>query len=501
MPKVPQDPRTDVVRGILARLGKFAGLSADRLRHTEIDVGALLDLPVVARHAERTGVPREDAILPVLREQARQLPPAELLIVDAILALGLLRDSTTTEIDPEKLYAVVLGARRAYLAEHWTTLHAAIGAAPAIEAPTVKRLRTHSEHAALTALAAALSAEPRTAAQPPVRPTPSSASRGETVTVVGDAVIDHIYRVDTFPADQSPVAASFVGAPGGKGLNRAVAAAVLGLDVRLIAAIGRDADGVRVLDLLTDIGVRTDLIRIRPEAPTLVTAVIMNPGGEVRLIGCHDPRVQLNEEDLRSPDIHAALADSAVVVLTFERSSIVEQVLALIRELPERPRVIVCPTPSMAVPQGLYMYLDVVDYLVGSTVELDALLPEVHTASPADTAIRLRGLGVSTVCAVDGFRCTVYSDDIDIVIDHFPRVLKASAGAAAAFAGALAYRVVTTEGTLTAADFEFATAAMVPTQKLVAFSDSLPRRAEIERIVALHAPEGGDTRNIAATGR
>ncbi|MDO3646364.1 PfkB family carbohydrate kinase [Nocardia mangyaensis] len=496
---VPQDPRTDVVRGILARLGKFAGLSADRLRHTEIDVESLLDLPVVARHAERSGVPREDAILPVLRDQARQLPPAELLIVDAILALGLLRDSTTTDIDPERLYAVVLGARREYLAEHWTALHAAIGAEPAIEAPTVKRLRTYSEHAALTALAAALSAEPRTPTHPPVPP--SAASRGATVTVVGDAVIDHIYRVDTFPADQSPVAASFVGAPGGKGLNRAVAAAVLGLDVHLIAAIGRDADGARVLDLLTDSGVRTDLVRIRPDAPTLVTAVIMNPGGEVRLIGCHDPRVQLSEEDLRSPDIHAALADSAVVVLTFERSSIVEQVLALIRELPERPRVIVCPTPSMAVPQGLYLYLDVVDYLVGTTVELDALLPEVHTASSADTAIRLRGLGVSTVCAVDGFRCTVYSDDVDIVIDHFPRVLKASAGAAAAFAGALAYRVITTDGALTAADFEFATAAMVPTQKLVAFSDSLPRRAEIERIVALHAPEGGDTRNIGATGR
>ncbi|MFF2083468.1 carbohydrate kinase family protein [Nocardia sp. NPDC058176] len=497
---VPQDPRTDVVRGILARLGKFAGLSADRLRHTEIDVDSLLDLPVIARYAERTGVPREDAILPVLRDQARQLPPAELLIVDAILALGLLRDGTATEIDPDQLYAAVLGARRDYLAQHWAALHAEIGAVPEIEAPTVKRLRTYSEHAALTALAAALSADPRGGAHPPVPPAPPSSPRGGTVTVVGDAVIDHIYEVESFPADQSPVEASFVGAPGGKGLNRAVAAAVLGLDVRLISAIGKDADGARVLKVLSDSGVRTDLVRVVPDAPTLVTAVIRNRSGEVRLIGCHDPRVQLREDDLRRPDIRAALASAAVVILTFERSSIVEQVLALIRELPDRPRVIVCPTPSMAVPQGLYRYLDVIDYLIGSTVELDALLPEVDTDSPADTALRLRGLGVSTVCAVDGFQCTAYSDDGGIVIDRFPQVLKASAGAAAAFAGALAFRVVQAEGPLTAADFEFATAAMVPTQKLVAFSDSLPPRAEIERIVALHAPEDGDTRNITATG-
>ncbi|MFD5176399.1 PfkB family carbohydrate kinase [Nocardia sp. NPDC058379] len=497
---LPHDARTDLVRGILARLGKFSGLSAERLRHTEIGAAPILELPVVTGYAQREGVSREEAVLPVLRETTRQLPPADRLIADATLALGLLREPPNGDIDPDQLYAANLGARREYLAQQWIPLHTALGVTDTPAAPTVKRLRTTAERAALTALAGLLTAGPVTAAGPPPGTTSTSSPTGRSVTVIGDAVIDHLYRVDTFPAKQSPVDGTFAGLPGGKGLNRAVAAALLGLDVRLVAAVGDDANGRRILDLLADYEVSRDLVKVVPAASTLVTAVVMNHSGEVRLIACRDARVQLLDDDINRPEVRAALAGSAVVVLTFEQPApIIEQVLAYIRELPERPQVIVCAAPSIAVPQGLYMYLDVVDYLVGSTVELDALLPEVDTDSAADTARRLRGLGVSAVCAVDGFGCTVYSDDDDIVVDHFPQVLKAAVGAAAAFAAALAYRVVQSEDALTAADFVWATAAMIPTQKLGAVSAVFPDVTEVDRIMHLYARGGATTRNTGVT--
>lgn len=499
MPMLPQDARTDLVRGILARLGKFSGLSAERLRHTEIGAAPILDLPVVTGYAQREGVSREEAVLPVLRETTRQLPPAERLIADATLSLGLLREPPNGDIDPDQLYAANLGARREYLAQRWTALHTAIGATTSPAAPTVKRLRTTAERAALTALAGLLTADPATAAAAPSRVPPTSLPTGRTVTVLGDAVIDHLYRVDTFPARQAPVDGTFAGLPGGKGLNRAVAAALLGLDVQLIAAVGDDANGARILELLADYDVDRSLVKVVPSAATLVTAVVMNHSGEVRLIACRDSRVQLLDSDIDRPEVRAALAGSAVVVLTFEQPApIIEQVLAFVRDLPERPQVIVCAAPSIAVPQGLYLYLDVVDYLVGSTVELDALLPDVDTDSAADTARRLRGLGVSAVCAVDGFGCTVYSDDDDIVVDHFPQVLKAAVGAAAAFASALAYRVVQSEDALTAADFVWATAAMLPTQKLGAVSAGFPQVAEVDRIMQLYTRDGV-TRNSGVT--
>ncbi|MFD4458783.1 PfkB family carbohydrate kinase [Nocardia sp. NPDC058480] len=476
-----------MLRGTLARLAKFSGLSADRLRHTEIGAAPVLELPVVARRAQRTGVSREDAVLPVLRNAARQLPPSERLIADATLALGLLRDPSITGIDPDQLYTVNLGARRVYLAQHWTELHTAIGVDMVSDAPTVKRLRTSAEHAALAALARLLIAEPTAATYRPLEPQPAPLPPGEVVTVIGAAVIDHLYRVTTFPARNSPVEGTFAGPPGGKGLNRAVAAARLGLDVRLLAAIGSDDNGQRILELLTEHGVDKSLVKEVPSAATLVTAVIMTQSGEVRLIGCRDPHMQLVTEDLDQQTVRAALADSAVVVLTFEQpAAIIEGILAFIRGLTDRPQVILCAAPSLATPQGLYTFLDVVDYLVGSTTELDALLPEVDTDSLADTARRLRGLGVSTVCAVDGFACTVYSDDDDIVVDHFPPILKAAMGAAAAFAAALAYRVVKSEDALTAADFEWCTGAMQPTQKLAAVSTVFPDVSEVDRQVNLH---------------
>lgn len=486
MPMVPQDPRTDVVRAILARLGKFSGVSADRLRHTEIGAAPILELPVVTRYAQHAGIAPEDAVLPVLREAARQLPPSQLLIADATLVLGLLRDPAIAGVDPAALYAVNLGARRIHLAQQWNQLHTALGATTIPDAPTVKRLRSSAEREALTALAALLTTgtapDPATgSAVPP----PLSA---EMVTVVGDAVIDHLYRVDTFPGENSPVGGTFAGAPGGKGLNRAVAAARLGLDVRLLAAIGADDNGQQIRDLLARHRIGEALVKVVPNAATLVTAVIMTPSGEVRLIGCRDPHVQLSTEDLDTESVRATLAASSVVVLTFEQPApILEYLLAQLRALPERPHVIVCATPSLPAPQSLYTYLDVVDHLVGSSTELDALLPEVHTASPADTARRLRGLGVSAVCAVDGFACTVYSEDDDIVVDHFPQVLKAAVGAAAAFAAALAARVVGSGGALTVPDYVWCTAAMLPTQKLGVVSTVFPDVTEVDRVVHVYA--------------
>ncbi|MFE3542660.1 PfkB family carbohydrate kinase [Nocardia sp. NPDC059177] len=491
---VPQDPRTDVVRAILARLGKFSGVSADRLRHTEIGAMPILELPVVTRFAQRTGIAREDAVLPVLSEAARQLPPSDRLIVDATLVLGLLREPPHAGIDPAELYAVNLGARREYLAQHWIRLHTAIGADAIPDAPTVKRLRSSAERGALTALAVLLTAGPAPALRPAGESIAAAPLSAEVVTVVGDAVIDHLYRVDAFPAENSPVGGTFTGAPGGKGLNRAVAAARLGLDVRLLAAIGADDNGERILDLLARRRVGESLVKVVPEAATLVTAVVMTPSGEVRLIGCRDPQVQLLVDDLDTASARATLNGSAVVVLTFEQPvAIVERILGMLGELPDRPQVIVCAAPALAAPQELYLHLDVIDYLIGTTGELDALLPEVHTDSPADTARRLRGLGVSTVCAVDGFACTVYSDDDDIVVDHFPQVLKAAVGAAAAFAAALAYRVVKSEAALTVSDFTWCTAAMLPTQKLGAVSTVFPDVAEIDRVVHVYAREAAAT--------
>ncbi|MEU4596118.1 PfkB family carbohydrate kinase [Nocardia sp. NPDC023988] len=491
MSMVPQDARVAAIRSILTRLGKYSGLSAERLRHTEIDAAPLLELLSVRRHARRTEESVEAAILPVVREVAQWLAPTDRLIVDAALCLGLWRDRPGVGVDVERLYADNLGERREALTEQWVALHTLLDVDPIPETPTVKRLRTVVEHAAFTALAGLLAADSGYPMAQPAAPAPTApppAQRG-VVTVFGDAVIDHLYRVDDFPTATSSASGSFTGHPGGKGLNRAVAAARLGIDVHLVCAVGDDEYGRRIREFLETERVHLDLVKVVLFAPSLVTAVVLAPNGESRMIGCRDTRVQLQDEDLHRPELRAALESSDVVILSFEQPpAVIEQVLATVSQLQPKPPVIVCPTPSMQVPQGLYQHFGAVDYLVGTAAELAALLPDVPAESGDDIARLLRGLGVGTVCTVENFRCVVASDTVNTVVDHFPQVLKASVGAAAAFTGALAHRLVNSRTALTAADFAWATAAMIPTQKLGAIAVTMPGVDDIDRIVRLYAP-------------
>lgn len=71
---------------------------------------------------------------------------------------------------------------------------------------------------------------------------PSDAS--PSVTVVGSANLDQIVHAPHLPVPGETVSATWTrqGA-GGKGLNQAVAAARMGIDVRFVGAVGRDASG------------------------------------------------------------------------------------------------------------------------------------------------------------------------------------------------------------------------------------------------------------------
>ncbi|MEU7143758.1 PfkB family carbohydrate kinase [Nocardia sp. NPDC046473] len=485
------------VRNILTRLGKRSGLSSDRLRTTEIDVDPLLGLPAVRRHAQRVGIEREEAVLPVVRELARQLSPSSLVIVDAVLALGLLREIPDAGIDFEHLYAPDLGERREYLAEQWMLLHTALRVDHVPPAPSVRSLRGSHEWRAFSELAALVANESIYNAGPahpghslPMPDVVEPPTVPGTVTVFGDAVIDHIYRVDHIPEVGTSAPGNFAEHPGGKGLNRAVAAARLGLRVQLITAIGDDNAGRRILDYLCSENVDTSLVKVVPDAPTPVTGLLVTSTGAASTIGCRDYRIRLSAQDLRSPVIRAAIEKSDAVLLTFEQPRpIIEQVMSAVRRMDDRPLLVVHPAPPVDLPQYLYQHLDVVDCLVGTSTDLAAMVPGTNTISAADTALRLRALGVRSVCAVEEFHCTVWSDRVNAEIPPFPAALEDSPGAQAAFAAALVYRLVSTHRPADGDDYVWATAAMVTTQSFGDVPEAMPSISDIDRIVRLGSEE------------
>lgn len=490
------------IRNILTRLCKRSGLSSDRLATTEIDTTPLLDLPVIRRYAATHGITRTAAVLPVVREHARRLPPTHRVITDAELSLGLLRETETAGIDPDDLYSQDLGDRRQYLSAHWSRLHEIADAEAIPPAPTVRSLRATPERRAFTALAALLvTGNVYTDARSPHGATRHGTSgRIGTLTVVGDAVIDHIYRVDAIPDARGFARGRFSDNPGGKGLDRAVAAARLGIDVRLISAVGDDEAGRRILDYLRSEKVDTSLVRVVPDAATPITALIVGKTGIAGTIFCEDDRIRLSTAELTGPAVAAALTETDAVLVTLEPPlPVIERVLTTLQNLPKRPTLLLTAA-YVETPQVLYRYLSTVDYLIGSTQELDSMVPEIPAQSGAHIARQLQMLGTRVVCVVEDFGCTVRSDRLALDIPRFQAAaLTDVPGSRGAFSAALVYRLLSRPAVADGEggpirrvadeqDYTWATAAMVATQSFAGdVPGAMPTADEVDRIIRLTA--------------
>ena len=109
--------------------------------------------------------------------------------------------------------------------------------------------------------------------------------------VLGNAMLDETFRLPALPKPgETVVAAASARAPGGKGLNQAVAAARAGASVRFCAAIGQDADAERLTQAMRqEPGLQVHWLRKPP--PTDRSLILVAADGEnsiVSLCACAD---------------------------------------------------------------------------------------------------------------------------------------------------------------------------------------------------------------------
>ncbi|QBS39012.1 carbohydrate kinase family protein [Nocardia sp. CS682] len=478
------------VRSALQQLSKHQGLTPKRLRTTVIDAGTLFALPAVQRRHRQLGGDVPEALISVVRELAQQLPATDRIIVDAELTLRLLDSASAQELDVDQLYDNELGKRRSYLVEQWQALHAAVGAADVPPTPTERSLRTTPERHAFTELAKALTAGAVHTAAPMAfhRPRIDRHTAGPVVTVIGDAVMDLVFRTDHIPlspTSHTSTRAKHEFRPGGKGLYRAVATARLGLDVRLIAAVGDDVEGRRIIEYLRSENVDTELVRIVPNTPTPVVCVLVTNDGVTSLVSKTDA-IRLGADDLNSAAARATFAATRVVLLTFEQpGSIVELLLEIVRTLPDRPVVVLHPAPPEEAPARLHQFLSVIDYLVGSPAELQRIAQQTHQLNVDEAITQLRLLGSRSVCVIENFQATVHSDTVDVHVPRFQVELEDSPAVRAVFSAALAYRLATSNLPATEADFVWATAAMVAARSGFLLHRDNELVDEIDRIIRI----------------
>ncbi|QRP44857.1 carbohydrate kinase family protein [Amycolatopsis sp. FDAARGOS 1241] len=472
----------DGILGAFLGLRKRSGLTVERLGSTEVDVSRLVALPAV-QAVVSGGTPVEEAIVRVVADAVRRLPPTDRIVADAVLALGVLGEHAGDAPELAGLYADDLGERRSALSRNWVRLHALLDAVPAPPVMSVRSLRGSQEAQTLARLAELCAGAPQAAPARLSRPRPEGA---KSVVVVGGAVMDHVWVVDSVPGPgRSTQATSFRRHPGGKGLNLAVALHRQELDSRLIAAVGGDDLARAIVSYLDEEGLPTDLVQETPGAKTPTTAVLVTQSGDASYVGwMNDTQVGLSIADLHSRPIRDALAGADALLVTFEPAvEVVKWSLATAGAQRHKPLVLLQPSPPISAPQGVYRYLGGVDYVVGREWELRRLLSDPDGPSDVDAvAQQLLNLGVHAVCVVEDFRCRLRTVTLSRDIEAPDVPLNDTPASRERFSAALIRKLLDVGRDFTENALDYAVAAMTTNPSIEEFTDSAPAIFEVDRV-------------------
>lgn len=168
------------------------------------------------------------------------------------------------------------------------------------------------------------------------------------VLVIGSLNVDTIVRVPRFPAPgQTIFGSDLLRAGGGKGMNQAIAAARLGADVAMVGAVGDDADGAILLDLLDRDGVDHDLLRT--EAPTGCAIITVDDAGENHIVVVSGANAALGPEHVTSK-----VAKGAPKVVSLVLEIPMPTVVTAAREAREAGALVVLnPSPVQELPDEL----------------------------------------------------------------------------------------------------------------------------------------------------
>ncbi len=190
------------------------------------------------------------------------------------------------------------------------------------------------------------------------------------VVVVGSLNTDFVLTLDAFPAaGESVLGKTFEQAPGGKGLNQAVAASRLGAQVAMIGAVGGDQFGPGLIQTLTDEGIDALVSQI-PDTSTGMAIIEVEGSGENRIIVVSGANNFLSEDSVETSlreiagerRIGVVLTQGEVPVQTTERALRVAKELGAI--------TILNPAPVRDFPPSVF---PLVDYLVPNELEAQGL--------------------------------------------------------------------------------------------------------------------------------
>lgn len=257
------------------------------------------------------------------------------------------------------------------------------------------------------------------------------------VIVFGSMNMDLSVDAPRVPAAGETLAGSgFITAAGGKGANQAVAAARLGADVRMVAAVGADGFGEELTTGLAAAGADVSLVR-RVAGETTGVAVILRTDGENRIVLHAGANHVLTADDVVA-DLRRIGEKDDVFVTQGECDPLATEVaLRAAREL--GLYTIYNPAPARPVPDDLWLCVDLVCLNETECQVMCGVLP-VDDATCLAAARRLRELGAGAVVITLGAAGSfaLGADGETIRMSAAPATVVDTTGAGDTFIGALA---------------------------------------------------------------
>ena len=301
------------------------------------------------------------------------------------------------------------------------------------------------------------------------------------IAILGAFVADATFRVRRLPRmGETAIGESVALSPGGKGSNQAVAAARLGAEVVFVSRLGRDAMAGMALSVWEEAGV-TPLVSRSDGAATGIACVMVDARtGDNAIVGHPGAALEMSEAEVEAA---ADAIRSASVFLTQLEQPLPATIRAL--EIARRAGVttVLNPAPAADIPPGM---LRLCDYVTPNETEAELLtgVPVATEDGARRAAMELRKRGAGAAAITLGERgALLHGPDTTLQVPPFRagRTVETT-GAGDAFNGAFAVALAEDGDPGRAVRFACAAAGVSVTRAGTA--QSMPRRAEVEALLA-----------------
>lgn len=322
--------------------------------------------------------------------------------------------------------------------------------------------------------------------------------RRPKILVVGSFVMDMISQTEIFPsAGQTVLGYSFANAPGGKGANQAMEAALLGGDVTMVGKVGNDAFGDALIRSQMDAGINVEHVLRAPEgvASAVGNIILTTENGVAknnRIIVIPGANMTITPEDVAF--LKEGIAEYDMVILQLEIPMEINQLVAAYAYDKKVP-VMLNPAPIAPIPEDLMQHIT---YLSPNETETAGLLEcfvrnegeEVTDEAVAGIKASMKKKGLNKLLMTLGDAGSMVIEDEEVTFRPAVKGIKAIDPTAAGDSFVGAFCIAKCAGLSEGDAMSFANMIAAVTVSGMGAQPSLPT---LEKAIAFHKAAGRDT--------